>query len=160
MRIKLHRGHCAGFTLLELIISSALMSVVLISAYLCLSAGFSTKKLVEPRLETLQNARVALALITADLRCACVLTQEFEFLGEQRKAGSIQADNLDFATHNYTPGKPREGDYCQVSYFLDKNMETGQFSLWRRRNPRIAPDALAGGRREEIARNVRGLQFE
>ena len=33
-------------------------------------------------------------------------------------------------------------------------------SLYRRRNPRIAPDPLSGGSKEEIARNVLGLRFE
>ena len=39
-------------------------------------------------------------------------------------------------------------------------METGQFSLWRRRNPTIALDALNGGSKEEIATGVVGLKLE
>jgi hypothetical protein len=77
-----------------------------------------------------------------------------------RKLGEAEADNLDFATHNYTPRHPREGDFCQTSFFLDKDAETGQLSLWRRRNPMIAPDPLSGGSREEIARGLLGLRFE
>ena len=151
---------CAAFTLIEVMISSALMALILVSAYLCLGAGFSAQKLIEPRAEIIQNARVALALMAADLRAACPLSKTDDFLGMARTVGDVEADNLDFGTHNYTPRRAREGDFCQESLYLDQNMDTGQFSLWRRRNPGLALDALAGGHREEIAQGVVGLKFE
>jgi type II secretory pathway component PulJ len=154
------RGRVAGFTLIEVVIGSALTALILVSAYACLSASFASQKLIEPRVEILQNARVAMALMSADLRAACPLSKDYDFLGMPRKLGEAEADNLDFATHNYTPRHPREGDFCQTSFFLDKDAETGQLSLWRRRNPMIAPDPLSGGSREEIARGLLGLRFE
>jgi type II secretory pathway component PulJ len=149
-----------GFTLIELVISAGLMSLVLVSAYLCLHAAVSSQKLIQPRLEVLQSARVALGLITADLRSACPLSQDYEFLGTHRMSGDIESDSLDFATHNYTPHGNGEGDFCAVSVFLDKNPRSGQLSLWRRRNPHITQDPLSGGRREELAKGVAGLRFE
>lgn len=163
MKLKPPRGArapAAGFTLIEVMISSALMALILVSAYLCLGAGFSAQKLIEPRAEIIQNARVALALMSADLRAACPLSATDDFLGMTRMVGKVEADNLDFATHNYTPRRLREGDFCQESLYLDKNPDTGQFGLWRRRNPTIALDALAGGNREELAQGVVGLRFE
>jgi len=160
--MKIRQMHCcaAAFTLIEVMISSALMALILVSAYLCLGAGFSAQKLIEPRAEIIQNARVALALMAADLRAACPLSKTDDFLGMTLTVGDIEADNVDFATHNYTPRRAREGDFCQESFYLDKDLETGQFSLWRRRNPTIAPDALAGGSKEEIAKGVVGLKLE
>jgi prepilin-type N-terminal cleavage/methylation domain-containing protein len=152
--------HHGGFTLIELVISAALMSLILVSAYLCLHAALTSRKVVEPRAEILQNARVAMALVTADLRHACPLSKEVAFLGLRRVIGDLDADNLDFATHNYTPRRPREADYCQESLYLDRDPDTGRFSLWRRRNPVIALDPLSGGSREEIAQGVVGLRFE
>ena len=153
--------NCAGgFTLIELVISASLMSLVLVSAYLCLHAALSSQKLIEPRLEVLQTARVALALITADLRCACPLSQDSDFSGTHRMSGDIEADSIDFATHNFTPQHAGEADFCEVSLFLDKDPQSGQFSLWRRRNPHISDDPLSGGRREELAKGVMALKFE
>ena len=149
-----------GFTLIELVISSALMSLILFSGYLCLRSGVSSQKLVESRSDILQNARVALAILSADLRGACTLSKEYDFLGMHRMLGDMQADNLDFATHNYTPRQAREGDWCEVSYFLDKSPEEGDFRLWRRRDPTPDPEPLSGGTREEIARGLRGLKLE
>jgi len=141
-------------------ISSALMALILVSAYLCLGAGFSAQKMIEPRAEIIQNARVAMAIMSADLRAACPLSKTDDLLGMTRTVGNVEADNLDFATHNYTPRHPREGDFCQESLYLDKNPDTGQFSLWRRRNPTMALNALSGGSREELAQGVAGLKLE
>jgi type II secretory pathway component PulJ len=143
-----------------MVISGALMSLILASAYACLQAAFSSQRLMEPRLEAAQTARVAMALMASDLRSACPLSREFEFIGMDRVKGEVEADNIDFATHNYIPRRSGEGDYCQVSYFLDRGSDSEELSLWRRRNPIIAMDPLSGGRREEIASGVRQLKFE
>jgi hypothetical protein len=116
--------------------------------------------MIEPRVEIIQNARVAMAIMSADLRGACPLSTNNQFLGMHRMLGDSDADNLDFATHNYTPHRPREGDFCEVSLYVDKDPESGTCTLWRRRNPTLALDSLSGGSREEIARGLLGLKFE
>ncbi len=152
-------GHSA-FTLIEVVIASALMALILVSAYACLTAGYASQKTITPRTEILQNARVAMALVAADLRAACPLAGDTAFLGTTRTLETAEADNLDFATHNYTPRRPGEGDYCEESIFVDKDAQTGETCLFRRRNPRIAMDPLSGGSREEIASGLRGLKLE
>ena len=102
-KVRINRER--GFTLIELVISSALMAMVLVSTYACLNAGFSGQKIVEPRTDLIQSARVALSLMSADLRCACPLPQGAPFLGVRRLLGAVSADNLDFATQNYTDRK-------------------------------------------------------
>lgn len=141
-------------------ISVALAAIILLSAYLCLNAGFASQKLVESRAEVIQTARVAMAIMSADLRSACPLSKDFEFLGMHRMLDEVEADNLDFATHNYVPRRPREADFCEVSFFVEKDPGSGRCTLWRRRNPTIALDPLAGGSREEIAHGLRGVRFE
>ena len=74
--------------------------------------------------------------------------------------GTVSADNLDFATHNYTPQHPGEGDFCEESIFLERDPATGRYTLWRRRNPMIAFDPLSGGQREELATGIAGVRFE
>jgi type II secretion system protein J len=149
-----------GFTLIEVVISTALMAIILAGAYMCFDAGIKSEKMIDERTEVFQNARVAMALISADLRNACPINQDLAFLGMHRSIGNAQADNLDFATRNFTPRRPREGDFCETSYFLEKDRESGQLCLWRRRNPMIAIKPLSGGRRELLIRGVAGLGFE
>src|SRR5690349_6868769 len=105
----------SGFTLIEMLISVALAAMIITAGYMCLSSAIATQKIIEPRVEVFQNARVAMNLISADLRSACPLAVEFAFLGTPRTLGNAEADNLDFATHNYTPRHPHEADFCEVS---------------------------------------------
>jgi type II secretory pathway component PulJ len=156
----IHATTAGAFTLIEVVISAALMALILVSAYLCLSAGFKGKNIVEPRADIFQNARATMALLTADLRAACPLPGDSAFFGMPRTMGSVEADNLDFATHNYTPRHDREGDFCEVSYYVEQDPKNGHYSLWRRRNPTLAPDPLAGGRREAIAEDIVGVRYE
>ena len=154
------RAPAAAFTLIELVISSALMAMILTAAYFCLSSGIFGQKLVESRADVAQTARVTMALMTADLRCACPLAKNLEFIGMHRMLGDVEADNLDFGTHNYTPRRAREGDFCEISYFVATQPESGKLSLWRRRDPTPDDEPLAGGSREEIACGIRGLKLE
>lgn len=157
---RAHPGSRRGFTLMELVISSAIASIVLVAGYMCLRAGIATQKTVETRSDLLQSGRVALAMMAADLRAATPLSTEYEFVGMTRTVGDVTAANLDFATHHYTPRRPHEGDFCEISYFVDQNRETGEFSLWRRRDPAPDDDPLTGGNREEIVSGVRAFLVE
>src|SRR5690349_8197129 len=132
MRPQARAWRQRGFTLIEMLISASLMALVLGASYACLTAAVSGKKLIEPRADVIQNARVAMAMISADLRAACPLSTDFEFLGMHRMIEDIQADNLDFATHNYTPRRPNEGDYCQVSYYVEQEPGSANVNLYRR----------------------------
>ena len=150
----------AAFTLIELMISVGIASVILVASYLCLSAGIASQKVIEPRAQALQSARVAMAMISADLRAACSLDPDFDFLGEARTIGNAEADNVDFATRHYLPQRPNEGDYCETGYYVDRSRSGNGYSLWRRRNPRLAPDPLNGGSREEIVPGLLGFTLE
>jgi general secretion pathway protein J len=150
----------SGFTLIEMMISAALMTIVIGSAYMCLSAGLSGKKLIEARTEGVQSARVALSMMAADVRAAVPMPGKVEFMGMRRTVGPMDADNLDFSTHNYNPKRAREPDYCEISYFLTRDPESDSFILTRRRDSTPDPEPLDGGVREEIARGVRGLRLE
>ncbi len=157
---SIKRGRQAGFTLIELAISGALMTIVLAAAYACLNAGVVSQRTVEARSETLQSARVALRMMAADLRSAVPLTGDSEFIGMARTVEGRDVGNLDFATRNYTPKRAREADFCEVSYYVQPDPETKSLTLYRRRDPTRDPEPLQGGTREEIARRLRSLRFE
>jgi type II secretion system protein J len=149
-----------GFTLVELLVASSLAAGILGAAYLSLSSGLRSQRLVEARRDAMQAARVALALMTADLRHAAVLNEDFELIGMDRKLDRDEADNLDFASHRWEPRRPGEGDLCEVSYFVDRDPASGRISLFRRRDSSPDDQPLAGGSREELLRGLRGLRLE
>src|SRR5438046_451296 len=80
LAIRQRHSRASGFTLIELTISSALMVLILVSAYACLSSSIASRKLIEARAEAAQSARVALALLSADLRGACPISKDLPFL--------------------------------------------------------------------------------
>jgi type II secretory pathway pseudopilin PulG len=151
---------CLAFTLIELVISAALMTIILMGAYLSLTSGVSSQKLIGARADIAQRARVALGMMAADLRAASPLHKDFPIVGMSGTLGETEADNLDFATHNYIPRRQGEGDWCEASYFVGKSQDSDGFSLWRRRDPGIDEDPFGGGTREEIIEGLRGLRFE
>jgi type II secretion system protein J len=152
--------HASGFTLIEMVVSAAIMSIIVGSAYVCLQSGLASQKLIQSRDGVFQIGRVAMSLMTADLRNACTLSKDYDFVGMRRSLGEIDADNVDFATHHYTPRGAHEADFCEISYFVQKDTKTGELCLFRRRDGTRDPEPLAGGSREEIARGVAGLRFE
>ncbi len=158
--MKAGRCRSAGFTLVELLVSLSVSVGILAGAYLCLHGGLQSRKLCEQRMDFSQKARVALALMAADLECACTLSEKCEFLGMKREIGDMEADNLDFITHNWRPRSPGEGDLCEVSWYADRNPKTGELGLWRRRDPSPDDDPLDGGFKEEIAEGLAALRFE
>ena len=158
-QLQRHR-HAIGFTLFELLITVAIASMVLISAYACLRAGLMTRKEIESRAETLQSGRVALNWMVRDLRSAAPLSVESEFVGLSRMIESIEADNIDFATRYHKPAAPGETGFRETSYFLGISETTETLSLWRRTDSYRDPEPLSGGLIEEIVRNVQGLKLE
>jgi general secretion pathway protein J len=150
----------AAFTLMELVISAAVMSIILAASYACLNSGIAGQKLIESRSDAAQRGRVALSMISADLRNACAVFKGAPFIGMDRLIEDVEADNLDFATHNYSPKASAQGDYCEVSYFVSREPQSGQWSLWRRRDPTPDDEPLVGGSREEIVRGISGARFE
>lgn len=149
-----------GLTLIELTVGVAVMTGIIASAYFCLHAGFTSQRALDEHMDQTQKARVVLAMMTKDLRHACAWNQDFTFVGMDRKLGNIEADNVDFATHNWRPRAPGEGDICEISYFVDKNRETGEVGLWRRRDASPDYEPLAGGDKEELVTGVLSLRFE
>jgi type II secretory pathway component PulJ len=150
----------AAFTLIELVISAALMTLVLGSAYMCLSAGVAGGKMVETRGEAVQSARTALDLIAADLREAIPMFSTNglpEFIGATSAESGVEY--LDFATRHYTPHRKYEADSCMVSYFLEADLESDAYILKRRRKAILDRNPLDGGATEEIARGVRDMYF-
>lgn len=154
------RDFRAGFTLIELVVSAALMALVLGSAYMGLNASLSSRNAIEPRADIIQSARVALALIASDLKAACPLSKGPPFLGTDLALENVELDRIDFATHHFSPRASGEGDFCEMSYFLERTPNSQQYTLWRRRSPGLNFEPLIGGTRDEIATGLQGMGLE
>ena len=136
------------------------MTGIIASAYFCLHAGFTSQTALDEHMEQIQKARVMLSLMTKDLRHACVWSEDSPFVGMDRTLGTMEADNLDFTTHNWSPRARGEGDICEISYYVNKDSRTGAIGIWRRRDSSPDSEPMRGGEREELVPGVRALRFE
>jgi prepilin-type N-terminal cleavage/methylation domain-containing protein len=149
-----------GFTLVELVIGSVVLSGVLLAAYFTLEAGLASEEVLEWRRDASQGARAALALLAADLRSACRLSEEIDFIGMDRDLGGVEADNVDFGTRNWSPAGPGESDFAETSWYVRRDPDTNEVGLWRRKDSTPDPEPLAGGRTEEILAPIAGFRLE
>jgi prepilin-type N-terminal cleavage/methylation domain-containing protein len=149
-----------GFTLIELVVGVSVISGILATAYVCLHAGLRGQDDLLHRREAGQCARAAFALLGADLRAACRLSEDIEFVGMSRDIGGMEADNIDFATRNWSPRGPGEGGSTEVSWYVDGSREVAGLALWRRRDPTPDRDPLGGGFKEEIASGISMFKVE
>ena len=96
----------AGFTLIELIVASSVTVGILTSVFLCFLSGRRTQRTVEIRTDLLQNGRVALERIAADLVVACPLHPDYALIGIDRireeadGSPGIEADGVSVLVSN------------------------------------------------------------
>jgi hypothetical protein len=149
-----------GLTLVELVVSGTLVVGIVGSACLCLISGRQAGDEAERRMGVVQAARVTLDRMARDLRVACRLDREFALIGTTREQDGVVLGNIDFATRNWRPRRPGEADRCEVSWFADRDPETGDLALFRRRDPTPDEEPLAGGYREQIVTGLRAFRLE
>ena len=93
------RNHTAGFTLLEMLLAMALMSILAGSLYASLSTAFKGRRAAARALEAPRRATTAAALVQADIESALpptgVLAGAFTAVSEEDASGE-PADVLSF----------------------------------------------------------------
>ena len=129
------------------------MALILVSAYLCLGAGFSAQKVIEPRAEIIQNARVAMAIMTADLRAACPLSKIRDFHRHDADDGRTWRRTILISRRIITRRATRAKAIFARKAFISTRIRRRDNSASGAGATRlIALDALSGGSKEEIAK--------
>lgn len=110
-----------GFTLIELLVAMTLFSVVMTAVYGAFSTGAQVWRLGERDTQVFQDARVALTLMSKELRCSFAEAGHL-FLGEDDRSGDRENDRLEFYTVRppLEPGEDREARILKVSYYVDE----------------------------------------
>ncbi|MCD8533720.1 MAG: prepilin-type N-terminal cleavage/methylation domain-containing protein [Verrucomicrobia bacterium] len=149
-----------GFTLIEVIVASSIVTILILGAMSCFRAAIESQKIVDERMENMQKARMVMQMIVDDLRQCVPMVGESEFSGMSRMLGSIEADNLDFATANSRPIQAGESLFHEVSYFVNPGAVEGMYTLFRRRDRHPDAEPLSGGAMEPLVGGLRFLKFE
>ncbi|MBI3303657.1 MAG: prepilin-type N-terminal cleavage/methylation domain-containing protein [Deltaproteobacteria bacterium] len=157
-------GYCSrGFTLLEVLVASAILSLVLAALYGVFSRTLASKRLAEERAARARAARIVLLRLGEDLRATVPpTTSGVRFIGETRRSGAFREDSLSFASvaHSLLTNASLEGDLCEIGYTLlpDPVVPT-QRQLVRRVTLDLAADRNLAADAYPLLERVRGLRF-
>ena len=153
----------SGFTLLEVLVASAILSIVLAALYGVFSQTLASKRLVEERAAQVRTARIALLRIGEDLQSALPPTGKgTRFLGETRFAQEFPEDTLSFITLTRAALTTRtpEGDLSEVAYMLEPDpTDITRKQLVRRVRFTLSPQRNAADEVAPLLPRVHGLRF-
>ncbi len=157
-----------GFTLIEILVATALASIILVMAYASYRSIFDSIKRSTGRSEFYENVNLALLKIDQDISNAYYnrTNKNITFICENNRGSS----RIDFVTVNHTDfliaGKRNTpvhmSDIKEVGYFLREAKNTVDlFHLIKREKNNYWDDApLEGGTEHMLLPNVVSLKFE
>jgi len=139
-----------GFTLMELLVAIAIMSIISISCYTAFDTGLKSWRMSEARVERYQNARAALDMMARELQSAFIPTGGGVYRLKEITSGVYSGgiyfttSAIEVTTNVYEVGYGRRAS----DNVLIKEIQT-------------PPDSTGGnGMGSELAQNIIGLEFE
>lgn len=162
-----------GFTLLELLVATAIFAVVIAAAYTLFDASRNLSSRAEFSAQLYQSARAALQTIEADLRGAVMPSTAFDtgFIGATSGSDKEPLDTLEFITvsrhtamaHDVNETDVVRGvDLSKVYYWIETDLTKKAHGLVRERPLELTPPNGPVRRDEsvvEIAQDVVFLNF-
>lgn len=156
-----------GFTILEILVAITVFTLVLSIVYGVYSRLAGSAANAEYGTEAVRSARLILSMMTRDLRSAYLGRGKngaglYAFISEDAESESIPQDSIHFTTALDEAASDLSGAgsiFCEVSYFMAEDSETGKQVLYYRRSPLLDGDVLSGGRQFILSRKVAGMKI-
>ncbi len=159
----------SGFTIIEVMIAVAIMSMMLVTILQVLSAVRLTRDRIHNTQETQMAGPIIMDLITEDLRALHILGRPAaEHLKiNDRVLYGLDADRLDFVTTTSSreplliDGTMRRSQVCEVGYVTRSNPEDDEFlELFRREDFGVDELAYQGGSYTFLSDRVKAFSIE
>ena len=158
-----------GFTLLEILISIAILSVILSVIYGSYHSSVRTIQAVQADSDLQRTIRLILDRMSEDIRSAYISqftdpseTMKFAFVGEDNWDGVFPADTLNFtsATRKLYESNHPHSIFSEIGYVLENDEATGRKKLMRRESTVVDRDITTGGTVLEMGLQVRGVDLK
>jgi general secretion pathway protein J len=161
--------YCGGFTLLEILIAIAILSVILSVIYGSYHSSVQTIQAVQASSDLYRSTRLILDIMSEDIRGAYISrftnpsqAMMFAFVGEDHWDGAFPADTLNFTS---TTRRLNDSDqplsiFAEIGYFLETDEKTGRKKLMRRESYVVDQDVKTGGTSIEMGLWVLGLDLK
>jgi len=143
-----------GFTLVEVLVSLAIVSLLLVGLHSLLDVNLKTQETLERDALLARVGPALLDVVESDLRRVWVLNIEGNrvFEGTSNSIGGRSADEMVFLTTTDSATTHRVGarevpsDVCETGYRLRRNPDNDDFlELWRRQDYHVDEDPLEDG---------------
>jgi type II secretion system protein J len=156
MRYPEHKA--SAFTLMELILAMALMSLVAGSLYASLSIGFKARRSSESAVEPVRKAEIVMELLSQDIEAALpptgILAGAFDGIDEKDSAGS-DCDTLSFySSANEPEGGEIACDIRKIEFALVTISDTNERVLVRRITTNLLAPKVPEPKEEILCRGV------
>lgn len=156
------RHHAKGFSLMEVMIASALLAITGGLLYTSLTSSIDAKEMVEGTSNRYHLARQGLSRMVDEISMAYLSKHhsQVEERSETRFVGG--RDSLAFTAFGYVNRREgaKNGASRQLEYSLDIDDRTSAQALIRREQPNLDDDVEEGGREQTLLPYVTELQFE
>jgi len=156
-----------GFTLIEILIAISIISIIIGALYGAYISNVKGIQITQQNSHIYQTARAVLDCMRRDLECAYLGSRASKksalgMISEDREIEDNPADRIDFTalTHIYSKQDNLATDLCEIGYFLKKDPDTNLFILYRRDSGIVDSELRHGGRIDELAYMVKGLDLE
>ena len=158
----------SGFTLLEILMTLAILSVVFSLLYMTFNQSMMVMADAGDRMEVIQQGRLILERMVAELKGSFISNpgnrpQAFRYglIGQTNKEGENYHDRLDFTSMAppHADIQVGRGEILEIGYFLDHEPGGKGLTLFRRQDEAIGGDLQRGGRTLAIRDGVRSLSF-
>ncbi len=157
----------SGFTLIEILVASAIASIILVIVYTSYRSIVQSIKRSTGNAEFYENVNLAISKIDTDIsNTYYTRNNKKTFFVSEEATGNNNCYFITVSHHtiNFTgdPAKPcPAGDIQEVGYYLKADKTTqGLFSLIKHEKPYYWFDPLTGGTDNILLRNVVSLKFE
>lgn len=133
-----------GFTLIEVLISIALLSLIMLMVWQTTSQSISAKRRMEKREELYHYSRVAVDKLTQDISQAFLLKGN-PHLGVKQGSPQLKtvfkggSDDLHFASlsHLRLFKGSRESEGCEIAYRLETDPDNRDYKMLQRRESKV-----------------------
>ena len=159
-------GRIRGLTLLEVLVSVAIVAVVMTAIYGAYASNVESIHIARQSSQVSQPARIIIDRISKDIESAYIgshLPQEKPILGmvgEDLEIDGRPADKLDFNSLAHLPlGKSGfQTDLCEIGYYVEEELERDTLILYRRDNGIVDEDLFTGGEAFALATSLFGFE--
>jgi general secretion pathway protein J len=168
MKVHSHRRQKA-FSLIEVLISMALLGALTVTIWQSMSASFGAKDAIEKLNERYHEGRQVIRRMTRELRMAFLRAQPPEEMQEEDPAVVTQfigeEDEINFPTtaHIRLRAETKESDQAEIEYFLKKpdyDVPYRGKTLFRRESRRVDHKPEKGGITWPVLDGVKEFKLE